>query len=351
MVRNKKFRFPVTVLIGSEIGNLRKITRNRHIDPAYRNKYRTTVAVSSILTAFNKTERLLTRRKLKKVQITDPPVFIVAFWRSGTTLLHNLLCQNPEFAYVSTFQTVFPNLTLLNQGWLKLIAAPFFPKTRPADNLPLEWNNPQEDEMAVGNMQEHSFYNFMYFPNDLPEFVENGLIIDRLPPQQLKAWKQDYHPMLKIAMLNTGGTRLMLKNPPTAFRIKQMLDMFPDAKFINITRDKEEVVQSFKRFMKGVFKGTSLQDIDDETLENDIRLLHKLHKEKLEEGRQLIPEINMMEIDYSHFIDNKLETIKKIYDTFGLQGYEETLPMMQQYLDNAKDFKPWDYRKQTSKKH
>ncbi len=351
MVRNKKFRFPVTVLIGSDIGNLRKITRNKHIDPAYLNKYRATVAVSSILTVFSKLEKSFTGTRLENTKITEPPVFIIAFWRSGTTLLHNLLCQNPDFGYVSTFQTVFPNHTILNQWWLKLIAAPFFPKTRPADNMPLEWDNPQEEEMAVGNMQEYSFYNFMYFPKNLQDFIENGLMIDNLPPAELESWKKDYLRMIKIALLNTGGKQLISKNPPNAFRIQQLLKMFPDAKFINITRNQEEVIVSFKRFMKGVFRGTALQDVDDVTLENNIRLLYDLHKEKLIEGRKLIPEKNMLEIDYTDFIEHKIETIHHIYDTFGLQGYEQSLPMMQQYLDDTKDFKPWDHRKKKSREH
>ena len=31
----------------------------------------------------------------------DPPIFIVGHWRSGTTFLYELLCQSPQFNYVS----------------------------------------------------------------------------------------------------------------------------------------------------------------------------------------------------------------------------------------------------------
>ena len=107
MAQNKEFKLPVTVLIGSEIKNLKRISRNKRIDPEYLNKYRATTVVSTILTAFSKFESSWNATQLEKTKISKPPIFIVAFWRSGTTLLHNLLCQNPEFAFVSTFQRGF----------------------------------------------------------------------------------------------------------------------------------------------------------------------------------------------------------------------------------------------------
>jgi hypothetical protein len=349
-MRNKEFRFPVTVLIGSEISNLRKIAHGKQIDPGFRVKYGTTAAVSTILTAFSKIDSLINARKIKNFEITEPPVFIIAFWRSGTTLLHNLLCQNPEFGFVSTFQTVFPNHTLSNQWWLKFVASPFLPEKRPADDVKFEWNNPQEEEMALGNMQEISFYNFMYFPKELNEYAEKGLMLDKLSPDELKKWKEDYLRLMKIALLNTGGKRLISKNPPNAFRIKQLLEMFPEAKFINIKRNPEEVIFSFKRFITEVLKGTALQEINEEMIDKDTRYLYDLYTEIYNRDKHLIPEGNLIEVDYHEFVKDKHKCIKQIYDELALEGYEKALPRMNQYLEDTKDFKPWDFRNKKGKK-
>ena len=349
-MRNKEFRFPVTVLIGSEISNLRKIARGKQIDPGFRVKYGATATVSTILTAFSKTESLINARKIKNFEITEPPVFIIAFWRSGTTLLHNLLCQNPDFGFVSTFQTVFPNHTLSNQWWLKFVASPFLPEKRPADNVKFEWDNPQEEELALGNMQEVSFYNFMYFPKELNEYAENGLMLDNLSPDELKKWKEDYLRLMKIALLNTGGKRLISKNPPNAFRIKQLLEMFPEAKFINIKRNSDEVIFSFKRFITEVLKGTALQEINEEMIDKDTRYLYDLYTEIYNRDKHLIPEGNLIEVDYHEFVKDKHKCIKRIYDELKLDGYEKALPRMNQYLEDTKDFKSWDFRNKKGKK-
>jgi len=351
MVRNKEFRFPVTVLIGSEIKNLRKISRHRRIDSGFKGKYLATATVSTILTAFSRVERLITAKKFRDTKITDPPVFIIGFWRSGTTLLHNLLCQNPEFAFVSTYQTVFPNLTISNQWWLKHVASPFLPEYRPADKVKFEWANPQEEEMALGNMQDISFYNFMYFPKDFNEFVKNGLMIDKLSEEELKKWEENYCRIIKTAIINTGGSRFISKNPPNAFRIKQLLEMFPDARFINITRDSDEVIFSFNRFMMEVINGTALQDFGPDVLDKRTRELYSLYTENYNADKHLIPKNHLVEIDYHEFVKHKIEGIKHIYDTLELDGFDASLPMMEQYLDDTKDFQPWDHRKSTVKKH
>jgi hypothetical protein len=349
-MRNKEFRFPVTVLIGSEISNLRKIAHGKHIDPGFRVKYGTTAAVSTILTAFSKIDSLINARKIKNFEITEPPVFIIAFWRSGTTLLHNLLCQNPDFGFVSTFQTVFPNHTLSNQWWLKFVASPFLPEKRPADDVKFEWENPQEEEMALGNMQEFSFYNFMYFPKDFKDYVAKGLMLDKMSEKELKKWKEDYLRLIKIALLNTGGKRLISKNPPNAFRIKQLLEMFPEAKFINISRKPEEVIFSFKRFITEVLKGTALQETSEEMINKRTRELYDLYTEKYHADKLLIPEGNLIEIDYHEFVKDKHKYIKRIYDELGLEGYEKALPRMNRYLEDTKDFKPWNFRSKKGKK-
>ena len=80
-------------------------------------------------------ERLIYKKKLKTIRIEEPPVFIIGFWRSGTTLLHSLLCQDPQAGYVTTFQGVFPNLVLTQKKWMKAFTNRILPKKRPFDCL------------------------------------------------------------------------------------------------------------------------------------------------------------------------------------------------------------------------
>jgi len=351
MSRNKEFNLPVTVLIGSNRRNMRSITRGMQIDRPYKLKHGITLTISTILTLFSKIENRAKSKLIKQTEITKAPIFVVGFWRSGTTLLHNLLCQNPDFAFVSTFQTVFPNHTLSNQWWLKYVGAPFIPEYRPADKVKLEWENPQEEELSLGNMQETSYYNFMYFPNSFEKYLNKGLLLENLNEKELKIWEDAYTKLIKTAIINTNGQRFVSKNPPNAFRIPQLLKMFPDARFINISRNEEEVIFSFKRFMVEVLKGTALQDFNLEILDRQVKDLYDIYKKKYNKDKLLIPRGNLVEIDYHEFVDHKIEGIKHIYDALGLDGFESSLPMMKDYLEETKDFQPWDHRKIQKKRH
>ena len=66
------------------------------------------------------------KKKIKKTKLSSSPVFIIGHWRSGTTHLHNLLCQDPQFGFVTMLHASFPksfisnNFTLFNIPYLAL---------------------------------------------------------------------------------------------------------------------------------------------------------------------------------------------------------------------------------------
>jgi hypothetical protein len=190
----------------------------------------------------------------------------------------------------------------------------------------------------------------MYFPNSFEKYLNKGLLLDNLNEQELKKWEEAYIRLIKTAFINTKGERFVSKNPPNAFRIPQLLKMFPDAKFINISRKKDEVIFSFKRFMVEVLKGTALQDFDMEMLDEQVKELYNIYKRKYNNDKLDIPMGNLVEIDYHEFVDHKIEGIKHIYDTLQLDGFESSLPMMEEYLEETKDFQPWNHRKIQKKK-
>ena len=97
-MRSKNFRFPVTALAGSRIAVILAKTRIHRVSPKYYFKFGLTTLVAAIFEIFNLWERLRWRRRLDALKIEKPPVFIVGFWRSGTTLLHNLFSCDPDAA-------------------------------------------------------------------------------------------------------------------------------------------------------------------------------------------------------------------------------------------------------------
>jgi hypothetical protein len=106
-MRRKSFTFPVSTLIGSNLSNIRAIFRNHKPERKYYPKLALTLLVVGFFEVFHLWERLRWDKKIRAFRLEKPPVFIIGFWRSGTTLLHNLMCQDPEASFTTTLHTVF----------------------------------------------------------------------------------------------------------------------------------------------------------------------------------------------------------------------------------------------------
>jgi hypothetical protein len=58
---------------------------------------------------FHWLDRWYYKKKINGYVFRKSPLFIIGHWRSGTTLLHNLLATDPGFGYTTTYQAIFPN--------------------------------------------------------------------------------------------------------------------------------------------------------------------------------------------------------------------------------------------------
>jgi hypothetical protein len=302
-----------------------------------------TVVVSLILEPFRWWEALVWRRRIKKVAITKPPVFIIGFWRSGTTMLHNLMCKDPQAAYVTTYQTVFPNHILSHAWWFKPIMGLFFPTHRPFDDVKMGLDLPQEEEIALANLQPISFYSFMYFPKDFEKFYEQELFLKGQDKDHTVKWKKSYLKLIRKSILNIKGQRFISKNPSNMVRIKYLLEMFPDAKFIFIYRNPYKTVESFYRFFAEVIPAVQVQASNEElNLERHFRVFTDMFRRYFVEKSQIKPE-NLFEVRYEDFRKDPLSGLKDIYEHLNMDGFEEALPVFEEYLKEMSEYVQHSY--------
>ena len=260
-MRRTEFTFPISTLAGSHLKNISAVLGMHEPEPKYRPKLLLSRAIAGILDPFTRAERMVWKKRIHNFTPETPPVFIIGFWRSGTTLMHNLMCSDPESAYTTTFQTVFPNIVLTQSWWLKPVINFFVPVRRPYDNVSMDMDFPQEEDFGMMNIQPSTIYKFFLFPTEFDKIISNELFTGDLSPEAISLWKEAYHEMIAKAVFNTGGTRYIGKNPCHLGRIPLLLEMFPDAKFIFIHRHPYKVIESLYHFILSVFPGVQLQDV------------------------------------------------------------------------------------------
>ncbi len=310
------FIFPVNTLLGCKYSVLKKIERVFTIDLKFRDIFIRSKAISRIMTFISTFDDIRYRQLEKMVTIEKPPVFIIGHWRSGTTFIHNLLSCMSDAAYPTTFHTVFPNNLFAFKGIIKWIMQFFLPKRRPVDGVKMDSSNPQEEEIAFGNAFFFSYYYLFYFPKEYHEIAERFLFVEHITDEEKSQFAKNYLRFIKQTMINTGGSRYISKNPPNTARIPILLTMFPDAKFIYLSRDPYETLVSTFRFCKAFLKTLQLQEVSYAELWKIIMNTYRSLIERYQKYKTLIPENQLIEIQYTDLIKNPEHIVHRIFDRF-----------------------------------
>ncbi|MHA1501186.1 MAG: sulfotransferase family protein [Candidatus Heimdallarchaeota archaeon] len=284
-------------------------------------------------------ERIRFSRRIKRTPITNPPIFIIGHWRSGTTYIQTLMIQDKQFSYLSNLQAFLPWVFLGSSKMLSGFISRLLPEKRRMDDVSLSIDGPQEDEYAMANITTNSMYHGINFPRKI-NYYSRYLAIDELPLKTVMKWKKTYRTLLKKITFASKGKQLVLKNPANTFRVKLLLEMFPDAKFIHIYRNPLDVYPSHLLLHKKMFPYFHLQkpftmDIRKEFVLNTYtKMFEKFFNEK-----DLIPNGNLVEIKYEDFIQEPFKTIKDIYLKLNLSGFDSAEDNFNSFIDSQKNFR------------
>src|SRR5260370_10822367 len=185
-----------------------------------------------------------------------PPIFVLGHWRTGTTHLHNLLAVDQRFAYPKLYQVLFPHTFLCTErhGW---ILKCFLEKRRPLDSMAQALHLPNEDEIALGVSTSLSPYMGVIFPRRR-ECYDRYLTFQGVPDEEIRAWKSAFTLFLK-KLTWKHDRPIILKSPAHTCRIRLLLELFPDAKFVHIHRNPYVVFQSTDHSDNVAFRWWGLQ--------------------------------------------------------------------------------------------
>ena len=135
------------------------------------------------------------------------------------------------------------------------------------------------------------------------------------------------------------GKRLVLKNPVNTARIRFLLDLYPNAKFIHIYRNPYEVYASTRHFYKTTVEAFMLQRISDEEIEDNIfKIYSEMMKSYFRESK-LIPQGNLVELRFEDLEKDPVFQLHRIYNALNLKGYEKAEHKFLKYLQTIKSYK------------
>ena len=297
------------------------------------------------MTVFNSVMRLLQEliygHRIEPTEIKQAPVFIIGHWRSGTTMLHEMFVQDERFSYPDTYQCFLPNHFILTRPFLARLVNLLLPAQRPMDNMPMGDRRPQEDEFALMCLGQSSPYLSLAFPNRPWQGVES-LDFDELDPEQQQRWKQALLWFLK-RVTYCNPKRLVLKSPPHTGRIKALLEMFPDARFVHIVRDPLVLYASTMRLWRSLSAVQSLQLASDERWEEFVFECMERMYGALERQQPAVDPSRFYELRYEDLVADPLGQMRTIYERLELGDFEPARPGLEKYLEGVADYQPNRY--------
>ncbi|MBM4077392.1 MAG: sulfotransferase, partial [Planctomycetes bacterium] len=243
---------------------------------------------------FDVIESMIYGRRIARQAIDHSPIFILGHWRSGTTLLHNLMTLDPEITYPNLYQVMMPNNFLTTEKWLTALTSWLLPKTRPMDNIPAGWDMPQEDEMAILLMNLMSPYLMLAHQIDRSK-TDRFYDLKSLTTKERKIWQESFVQFLKKLTIRNNKP-IVLKSPSHTFRIPILLELFPNAKFIYICREPYSVFVSGVHLRRTLFLENGLGEPYFDSLEEDVLKLYSQCFDTYESTKNLIPEGNLHEV-------------------------------------------------------
>jgi hypothetical protein len=330
-------------LAGSTFGDWWRLLRENRfaVDPVYWHRA-AFITVMSLLNSVNaRKERRLYDAAVSKTEITKPPLFILGHWRSGTTHFHNLLALDTEqFAYANTYQVGSPYTFLSTEEVNAERFAGLLPETRPVDNVALSMWTPQEDEFALLLISFRSPYIGHVFPRRR-EYYDRYLTFRNVSKAEIEEWNKGLLWFMKKLTWKYERS-LLLKSPPHTARIRLLLQLFPNARFVHLHRDPYRVFRSTQHLNAVNSQHQYLQSEDPPDVDYVLQRYNMMYDAYFED-RTLVPEAQFLDIRFEDVEQDPVGQVRSVYEKFNLSGFESLQPKLERYLESISGYKKNKY--------
>ncbi len=253
-------------------------------------------------------------------------IFILGFWRSGTTLMHELLAADERFCFPTNYACFHPHHFVFtgkaalarNRGEIR----------RPQDGMTTGWGTPQEDEFALLSLGARSPYEGLIAAGD---FGRAMMLAD---PEDLSAterqtWERIFLRFFRAIRFAAGGKPMVLKSPTHSYRVRTLRRLLPRARFILMVRDPSEVFESMMKTYRafslryGLVAGMPNRELRELILGERMRC-----EEKLQAGLAGLGEDRLAIVKFEELAAEPVAMVEKIYRQFGLTGFETVRPKL-----------------------
>ena len=290
-----------------------------------------TISLSAIMNSAMAMVEVVRFRNAWNAVSVMPPLFILGHYRHGTTHLQNLLSLDQRFAFPNMYQVSYPHSFLTTEAVNSKLADFFVPRKRPFDNVPLGMKVPYEDEIAMVSAARVSPYLSLVFPRR-SEYYDGHLSFRNATPEDISRWHDALVTFLRKLTLKTAKP-LIIKSPPHTARIRLLLEMFPNAKFVHIRRNPCEVYKSTIKMIESGSRWTRLQNDEFDVVRRTLNSYREMYDAYFED-REHISAGHLHEIAFEDLSRHPVKQIQRMYMALGLPEFSVVEHRIRKYVES-----------------
>ncbi len=263
-------------------------------------------------------------RRLETLAPPKAPVFILGLWRSGTTVLHELLAACTGWTTPRTWQCFRPSTCFLAGPPSEQAVV-----ARPMDAGTISTHGPQEDEFALLLLGEPSAYRGFIDPRRLPECAallsqsalsQSALSQPALSQPAESAALARWQLFVRGIAAQSADHHLLLKSPNHSFRLPLLSTLFPDAKFIWIGRQIGEVLASNLRMWRAMVELYALWDCPSGAIEGFLQEAVRVCAQALARSLEELQPEQLRWVDFEQLRLDPRGTLERTLEFLGADG-------------------------------
>jgi hypothetical protein len=190
---------------------------------------------------------------------------------------------------------------------------------------------PQEDEVALCSLTGRSLLLSLAWPRHADHY-DRYLTLRRVSEEERAEWKSALTWFLRKLAFKYGRP-LVLKSPGHTCRIRLLLELFPEARFVHIHRNPYDVFQSAHHTVLKLWPWWALQHFDGRGLADRILRQYREVYDVFFEERGLIPKRCFHEVCFEDLERDPLGQLRRVYEALALPDFEPAKPALRCYLD------------------
>ena len=291
-------------------------------------------------------ERLLYDRAIRCHEL-PPPVFVLGHWRSGTSYLQTLLNLDPQFTTSTIYRSLFSDVFLLTQGWLKPLLNSYcrlIGLKYAIQRTTVDLDIPAEADLGLCCLGSPYSYTWGHiFPSRFSQWIDRQVL--SVTEQSRTGWLEAYDYYIRKLSYGSQGRGVVVKSPGDTARLSILAQRYPEAKFVVIHRKPEDVFHSNRYLWGIILKKHGLQSLDTKQVDSLIIENYRAVMSHYDNQREAVSAKRLVEVRHDDLCDDPLGELGKIYAQLGLGS----LPIdeIRHFIQHQTEYKVQNYTTST----